>query len=271
MKSPNRTYDFENDRILVWFSCGATSTAVCYLMREYENAEFLYCATNSEHPSNITLLHQVENWIDRPIKILKSDQYTDIWDVFEKTRWLVGPKGARCTVELKKALRQRYEDYNDIQVFGFDYSKEEIIRTNKFIERNQEVKLYAPLIEKKITKPMALEIIRQSNMVDMPFMYQKQKSGGPYNHNNCIGCVKGQSGYWNKIRIDFPDVFARMAKVEREIGAAICKTEPTIDGVRQRIPVYLDELDPEAGNFEDEAKMDCDMFCQVEAEEFLDG
>ena len=30
------------------------------------------------------------------------------------------------------------------------------------------------------------------------------------------------------------------------------------------------ELDPKAGRFEDEANMVCDMFCQVEAEEFLE-
>lgn len=26
-----------------------------------------------------------------------------------------------------------------------------------------------------------------------------------YANNNCIGCVKGGIGYWNKIRIDFPE------------------------------------------------------------------
>ena len=82
-----------------------------------------------------------------------------------------------------------------------------------------------------------------------------------YQNNNCIGCVKGQSGYWNKIRRDFPEVFDRMAKVEREIGAAICKTEPTVNGVRQRIPVYLDELSPDAGRYKDEPPMSCGLFC----------
>ena len=40
-----------------------------------------------------------------------------------------------------------------------------------------------------------------------------------YNNNNCIGCVKGGMGYWNKIRKDFPEVFAQMAQIERDVGA----------------------------------------------------
>ncbi len=269
MKSPDRTYDFDNDRILVWFSCGATSLISAKIAVDdfpHDRLEILYCRTGSEHPSNDVFFKQSEDWLDFPIKILRSEKYKDIWDVFEKTRWLVGPKGARCTQELKKSLRQSYEEYDDIQIFGFD--SDEVDRTRDFIAGNPEVKVYAPLIERGITKAMALEIIRKLNMVDMPFMYQKQKSGSPYGHNNCIGCVKGQMGYWNKIRVDFPDVFERMAKMERKIGAAINKTYA---GDGERKVVYLDELDPKAGRFEDEAKMTCDMFCQVEVEEFLTG
>ena len=43
--------------------------------------------------------------------------------------------------------------------------------------------------------------------VKLPAMY-----GLGYEHNNCIGCVKGGMGYWNKIRKDFPDAFEKMAK-----------------------------------------------------------
>ena len=52
----------------------------------------------------------------------------------------------------------------------------------------------------------------------MPKMY---KLG--YSHNNCVGCVKGGNGYWNRIRIDFPDVFKKMSKIERDIGVTILK------------------------------------------------
>lgn len=54
--------------------------------------------------------------------------------------------------------------------------------------------------------------------IEIPAMY---KMG--YNNNNCIGCVKGGMGYWNKIRKDFPEVFNRMAVIEREVGATCLK------------------------------------------------
>ena len=40
--------------------------------------------------------------------------------------------------------------------------------------------------------------------------------------------------------------FARRARQEREIGHAICSTEVRINGRRDKIPVFLDELEPPA-------------------------
>ena len=41
----------------------------------------------------------------------------------------------------------------------------------------------------------------QNAGIELPEMY---KLG--YQHNNCIGCVKSSgAGYWNKIKIDFPE------------------------------------------------------------------
>ena len=71
-----------------------------------------------------------------------------------------------------------------------------------------------------------------------------------YNNNNCVGCVKGGMGYWNKIRVDFPEVFEKRAKLEREIGYSILKQ------------CYLDELDPKRGRIE-ETMEDCTVFCYL--------
>lgn len=72
-----------------------------------------------------------------------------------------------------------------------------------------------------------------------------------YRNNNCVGCIRGGMGYWNKIRVDFPEVFARRAKQEREIGHSC------INGV------FLDELDPTRGNINDEVMEDCTIACQL--------
>jgi hypothetical protein len=81
-----------------------------------------------------------------------------------------------------------------------------------------------------------------------------------YHNNNCIGCVKGGAGYWNKIRVDFPQHFERMAKLERVIGASITKSK----GER----VYLDELPPDAGDYPKEQNIECSIFCHMAEEEY---
>lgn len=74
-----------------------------------------------------------------------------------------------------------------------------------------------PLIDSNLTKEDAHGLLDRLG-IKRPAMYD---SG--YKNNNCIGCVKGGMGYWNKIRKDFPDVFEKRAKLEREIGATCIK------------------------------------------------
>lgn len=93
--------------------------------------------------------------------------------------------------------------------------------------------------------------------IEIPAMY---KMG--YNNNNCIGCVKGGMGYWNKIRKDFPEVFARMAQIEREVGATCLKD--------QSGKIFLDELSPNRGEMPEEIIPDCSLICQIEFQEILD-
>lgn len=264
MRTPGRSYS-ASDRVVVWFSCGATSAVAAWLAaKEWgkKNLRIVYCDTGSEHPSNAKFLRDVEAWVGHPIETIKNPKYEDIWDVFTKRRYIAGVNGAPCTLELKKKMRQQFEEFDDIQVFGFDH--DETARAANFIANNPEVKLWAPLIEQQITKGQCKYILEQTG-IELPFMYQPQKSGSPYSHNNCIGCPKGQQGYWNKIRIDFPEVFHRMASLEREIGAAVNKR---YEG-KTRIPVYLDELHPDAGRFEDEPPITCDMLCSMETDDLI--
>lgn len=79
---------------------------------------------------------------------------------------------------------------------------------------------------------------------------------------NCIGCPKGGMGYWNKIRVDFPDAFNRMAVLERDIGHSVLSDA---DG-----PIWLDELDPERGDHATEPSFECSLLC-VLAEQVIEG
>jgi 3'-phosphoadenosine 5'-phosphosulfate sulfotransferase (PAPS reductase)/FAD synthetase len=240
-------------RILAWFSCGAASAVAAKLaVDKYGNqCEVLYCDTlKYEHPDNVRFMADVSRWIGKDIKLLKSDKYSDIFDVFDRTGWLIGVGGARCTTELKKNVRKAYQRPHDLHVFGL--TSDEQKRIDRFENENSDIDVEWILADNDISKKDCYRIISQAS-IDLPMMY---KLG--YNNNNCIGCVKGQAGYWNKIRVDLPDVFERMAKQERKMNAAINKTYAG-DGKRKRI--FLDELDPKAGRDVPMPDIDCGVLC----------
>jgi len=236
-------------RRLCWFSCGNASATAAYLtLKQYPlTCEVLYCDTSKyEHPDNTRFFKDIENLLKRKIKILRSKEYTDIYDVFNKTKFLKGTNGARCTVELKKVPRVEYQKPDDIHIFGYTYDDQDIKRAERMKKENFELNLEFPLIENKYTKKMCHQFIMSKN-IELPMMY---KLG--YKNNNCIGCVKGGKGYWNKIRVDFPEVFDRMSKLEHELNFAITGK-------------YLSRLKPDEGNLHDNSEdMECGMLCGSE-------
>lgn len=243
----------EKTRLVCWFSCGATSAVATKLALEaYPDLEphVVYHDTRSEHPDNNRFLADCEAWYGLSIEHNSSEKYRDIWDVFKRERWIVGVGGAKCTGVLKRIPARAYTRDNDVQVFGFDSS--EAHRVHRFKINNPEIHIKTPLIDAGHSKARCLEILALAG-IELPTMYRLG-----YRNNNCIGCPKGGQGYWNMIRRDFPEVFDRMAKLERELNAAINKSYAG-DGIRKR--VFLDELDPSAGRGYVEP-MDCGLFCQ---------
>ena len=239
-------------RVLCWFSCGAASAYAAKLAVEKygDSCEIVYCDTLAyEHPDNVRFMSDVEAWTGKDIKLLRSDKYKDIYDVFDKTGWLVGPAGARCTTELKKKIRRSYQKENDLHIFGF--TSEEGNRIKKLKIGEPDLTCEFPLYERGITKRNCLEALYKAN-IEIPAMYRLG-----YSNNNCIGCVKGQSGYWNKIRRDFPEVFNKMAQQERKMNAAINKRYEN----KKRIRVFLDELPPNVGIYESEPDIECGVLC----------
>lgn len=241
-------------RVLCWFSCGAASAVAAKMaVDKYGDAcEVLYCDTLAyEHLDNPRFMADVANWIGQPIKLLKSSKYADIFDVFDKTGWLVGPQGARCTQELKRQVRRDYQQDGDIQVFGL--TSDEQHRIGRFEKENPSVTCEWILRDSSTTKADCYALLQNAG-IDLPVMYKL----GYNNNNNCIGCVKGQAGYWNKIRVDFPAAFDRMAKQERKMNVAINKSYAG-DGLRKR--VFLDELDPTAGRDVKAPDIECGVLC----------
>src|SRR4029077_17192709 len=102
-------------RVIGWVSCGAASAVACKLARALP----VYCETGAEHEGNRRFLLDCERWLGRRVTRLRSDEYADTWDVWERTRWLAGIQGARCTIELKVGPRLTFQRPDDIHVFGY--------------------------------------------------------------------------------------------------------------------------------------------------------
>lgn len=239
--------------VVAWWSAGITSAVATKLAIQKFGSKVkpIYFQIDSAHPDNKRFKEECEEWYGLEIETMQGKRFKTQFDVIEVKKYTNGPAGARCTVELKKRLRQRVENKVNYcnQVFGFEFSKRELNRAIRFKEQYPQAKALFPLIEAKMTKPECTYFIEQAG-IKIPKMYDLG-----YSNNNCIGCVKGSAGYWNKIRVDFPETFDRMATLERKIDRHCLK-----EG-------YLDELDPKKGYKQKVVMPDCGNFCDLELED----
>jgi len=247
----------KNSFVLGWFSCGITSAVACKLaIEQNENVELYYMEIDTAHPDNVRFIADCEKWYGKKINLIRSAKYKDQFDVIEKTGYVNGPDGARCTLELKKEVRFYHEErlkpdlfepdrpqYSN-QIHGFEFKVDEIKRAIDYSIDYPYTNARFPLIEARLTKENCAQILLDAG-IELPAMYLLG-----YNNNNCIGCVKGGKGYWNKIRVDFPEKFDQMAKSERKAKHSCIKD------------TFLDELHPEDGRTPKPIVPNCSVVCE---------
>lgn len=231
-----------------WLSAGVSSFVAGYLAEDVD--KYIYIDIADQHPDSMRFIKDCEGVLGKPIEILRSTEYNSVEDCvrafggFRNVWSFFSP----CTNWLKKRVRKEWEwRHKDIEkiiyVWGMDYTEKH--RADRIIESMPQFEHEFPLIDKGLTKQEAHGICSTLG-IKRPVMYDMG-----YSNNNCIGCVKGGKGYWNKIRQDFPDVFAGRAKLERDMGQSI------LNGV------FLDELDPTAGRQAEEIMDECDIACML--------
>ena len=241
---------------VAWFSAGVSSAVATRLAID-EIDEILYTHINDQHPDTMRFVRESEAWFGKPVTILQSEKA----DVETAVRtaggkgYINGVAGASCTRSLKRRVRQEWEQAHPgrptTYFWGMDAN--EAHRAERVLETMPEFNHRFPLIEQKIGKAEAHEILRASG-IQRPAMYELG-----YHNNNCVGCVKGGMGYWNKIRIDFPQVFQSRANLEREVGASC------INGI------FLDELDPQSGRHEGPILDECGLLCELQSLPLANG
>jgi hypothetical protein len=233
-------------RTIAWFSCGAASAVAAKLVPE---AQPVYCATGAEHADNARFMADCAAWLGREVTVIRSDEYADTWDVWEKTRWLAGINGARCTTELKVGPRLAFQRPDDVHVFGYTADAPDVDRAERLKANYPELSLRFPLIERGLKKDACLAII-QSAGIALPPMYALG-----FQNNNCIPCVKATSpAYWALVRREFPAQFDRMAKLSRELDVRLAR----IEGER----VFIDEI-PEDHPTTNPIAPSCDFLCHI--------
>ncbi len=213
-------------RTVVWFSCGAASACAAKLAGP--DATVVYCNTmESEHADNARFFDDVQRWIGIPITVIESQKYKNVDDVFEKTRYMAGIDGARCTTEMKKIPRFDFQLPDDLHIFGLCADEQK--RIALFEANNPELRLSWTLRDAGVTKENCYQVLRDAGIA-LPAMY-----GLGFKNNNCIGCVKATSPkYWDKVRRYFPEVFATRCLQSRSLGVRLTRYH----GER----IFLDQL-----------------------------
>lgn len=240
--------------IVVWFSCGAASAiAVRETIRQYGDACTIRVVNNpiaEENEDNRRFLRDVESWLGVSIDSATNSKFPacSAVEVWEKEKFMSGPKGAPCTRLLKKAARQQWEanNHHDWMVMGF--CADEIDRANNF-RLTERANLLTPVIAAGITHKQSLLEVMQAGIL----LPQQYRNG--FNNANCEGCVKATSPtYWNHVRQVTPEVFHARAEQSRRLGARLVRHK----GIR----IFLDELPPGAKGRAMPKMPECGLFCE---------
>ena len=253
--------------IVCWFSCGAASAVATKIaLDKYSDVRIVNNPVIAEHEDNVRFLKACERWFGHTIEIAKNPCFPscnpeDVWREYGVMRM---PRFAPCSRELKQYARRQWETDNgfnketDIIVMGF--TAEEKDRAVRFREKHPEYNLVCPLIEENITKKECWDIINKAGIA-VPKIYRMG-----YDNANCIGCVYGGIGYWQKIKRDFPDVFEQRCKTSRELNCRLLSVEKGWGANRVKKRLFLDELTDDMKGIEPRG-FDCGIFCAAEEQE----
>ena len=233
--------------MLCWFSCGgpsAVAAKMCIDTCSSDHEVLVVCCDTrpSEHEDNYRFSAECEKWFGQPIVYLRSEDFQTVDEVFERTKYMSGVLGARCTTELKKIPRLNFARPDDIHVFGFTAG--EVKRMREFKQRNPDMILSFVLFDLNITRAEAMSMLLCAG-IEIPIMYRifdeedrKRYGVKGFANNNCPGCVKSSSPwYWDMIRKYFPETFKRRCEQSRAINCRLVE-------IHHHERIFLDELPP---------------------------
>ncbi len=207
------------DNIIAWWSGGITSAVTCKICIDLyglENVRFIFIDTWNEDDDTYRFKTDCEKWYGKEIESISSTKHESIQAVWVRYKALNNAKGAVCSSELKRSVREQWEKDNEWKHQAFGFELDEYKRAKALKLNHSHTAPIFPLLMYGLSKKDCVEIV-QSEGIEIPKMYQLG-----FLNNNCFktGCVQGGVGYWQKMGREFPDKFNLMAQMEHVLTNA---------------------------------------------------
>lgn len=267
-----------NKRVIAWFSGGVTSAIACFwAVHRYKNVVIVFQDTKrNEDEDTYRFMDDCKRLLynGQEIVWLSNPNYNSIEEIWDKYSTLTTAHGALCSTELKREMREAYQDTeNDFaQIFGFDSRKKESNRHKQMRLNYPEINVISPLDAFGYSKEYCIALLEGFG-IRVPLAYYIGLE-----NNNCLktGCVRGGIGYWKLFGSLFPDRFDSMADREHHYTniqgkpVTICKDQgKEAKEIGGYVPVFL-RHHPDYPNVKDismikgrqpKALMECHGFC----------
>ncbi len=207
--------------VIAWWSGGITSAVTCKLCVDWfgaDNVRIIFIDTGNEGDDIYQFKDQCSKWYGKYIETISQTKYRDIRHIWYQFQSLNVATGAICSTHLKRAVRDEFQRNNLFSYQAFGYDVDEIPRARAMKLNYPDINPIFPLIASILTKKDCLKIITKANDLFLRITIPQSYLLG-YGNNNCMKtmCVQGGVGYWQKVRVDFPDKFMAMAKVEHDL------------------------------------------------------
>jgi hypothetical protein len=114
----------DGDKIAVWFSCGAASAVAAKMTLDQYGGRCSVRVLNNpvaeEDEDNRRFLRDVQEWLGVEIEDVRNSDYPNASavEVWNRRSAMSFPRGAPCTLELKKRARYEWEESNPVDWHG---------------------------------------------------------------------------------------------------------------------------------------------------------
>lgn len=243
-------------RMVCQFSCGAASAVATKLtLMHHDDVLIVNAFIEEEDADNRRFLADCEVWFGCKVEVLRDTKYgASTHEVWRRKRYIKGPQGAPCSLELKRKLLDSVSLFDDIAVIGFTKGEED--RLLDLQEHFPQTRWSAPCIEAGLSHEDCCAIVERQGIV-LPLMYRKG-----YRNANCKGCPKGGQAYWQNIREDFPSDFVQISTIQQEIGPGAYFLQFR-SGPRKGERMSLKELPLGRRDMSQEPSFNCSFFCEL--------